>query len=32
MTTKANMNGQARKSLAEQIDRLDAMLAVWPTG
>jgi hypothetical protein len=26
MTTKVNMNGQARKSLAEQIDRLDAML------
>jgi hypothetical protein len=26
MTTKANMNGQARKSLADQIDRLDAML------
>src|ERR1700722_10539184 len=26
MSTKANMNGQARKSLAEQIDRLDAML------
>jgi hypothetical protein len=26
MTTKVNMNGQARKSLAEQIDRLDSML------
>jgi hypothetical protein len=26
MTTKATMNGQARKSLAEQIDRLDEML------
>src|SRR5450631_1160376 len=26
MTMKATMNGQARKSLAEQIDRLDAML------
>jgi len=26
MTTKVNMNGQARKSLAEQIDRLDEML------
>src|SRR6202011_2166360 len=26
MTTKVNTNGQARKSLAEQIDRLDAML------
>ena len=26
MTTKLNTNGQARKSLAEQIDRLDAVL------
>jgi hypothetical protein len=26
MTTKVTMNGQARKSLAEQIDRLDEML------
>jgi hypothetical protein len=26
MTTKTNLNGQARKSLAEQIDRLDEML------
>jgi hypothetical protein len=26
MTTEAPMNGQARKSLADQIDRLDAML------
>jgi hypothetical protein len=26
MTLKTNTNGQARKSLAEQIDRLDAML------
>ena len=26
MTTKTNTNGQARKSLAEQIDRLDAVL------
>ena len=26
MTVKVNTNGQARKSLAEQIDRLDAML------
>ena len=26
MTTKTNLNGQVRKSLAEQIDRLDGML------
>ena len=26
MTTKVNTNGQARKSLSEQLDRLDAVL------